>query len=197
MNAFCIASIWHSYFFFIVDVPSPILFPFKIKNGAANTSAYARPWCTPVPPLSANDLGAKAEIEFPSEDESTGSVMMGWRGGAWVAFKEALAISILANYLCRTPVSPLQKVFVETEEDPLCNDVYFGKLSQVEYMYYFKFDNVDTDRLNEVQFCLLRMFLRCKSHHTFIYCLLLFCSTICAGASSIYLDVAKTRKGGI
>jgi Zn-dependent M16 (insulinase) family peptidase len=117
----------------------------------AAVKPHARPWNVGIPPTPTANIGAKAYVEFPSEDESTGSVMLAWRGGPWADLETATAVSMLANYLCRSPVSPLQKVFVETEDEPLCNDVYFGKLAQVEYMYYFKFDNVEFDRLEEVQ----------------------------------------------
>jgi Zn-dependent M16 (insulinase) family peptidase len=117
---------------------------------AAAPRPFVRPWSTPIPPTPSASLGAKVHLDFPSEDESTGGVLLGWRGCAWEHFDEAAAVSILSNYLCRSPISPLQVAFVETQDDPLCNDVSFVMLAQVEYMYGFQFDNVAYERLDEV-----------------------------------------------
>jgi Zn-dependent M16 (insulinase) family peptidase len=111
---------------------------------------FVRPWSTSIPPTPSASLGATVHLDFPSEDESTGGVLLGWRGCAWANFDEAAAVSILSNYLCRSPISPLQVAFVETQDDPLCNDVSFMMLPQVEYMYGFQFDNVGYERLEEV-----------------------------------------------
>ncbi len=123
----------------------------KRKHSAvATTPPFVRPWSTSIPPTPSASLGAKVHLDFPSEDESTGGVLLGWRGCAWANFDEAAALSILSSYLCRSPISPLQVAFVETQDDPLCNDVSFMMLAQVEYMYGFQFDNVGYERLEDV-----------------------------------------------
>ena len=38
---------------------------------------FSRPWESPVPPFTSS---VELDVPYPSDDETTGSVMVGWRG---------------------------------------------------------------------------------------------------------------------
>ncbi len=71
-----------------------------------------RPWLRPV---DATWEGGSTELEFPSEDESTGFVCLCWRGPTYDKFEEKLARKLLWSYLSDSAISPLQKAFVECD----------------------------------------------------------------------------------
>eukprot|EP00795_Rhopilema_esculentum_P010840 gene10840-19657_t len=80
---------------------------------------FTRPWMTPVPPL---EESVEKVVEFPTEDESNGMILMGWRGPHVQEYYELAALDILMQYLTDTSAAPLQKELVEIE-DPLCSDI--------------------------------------------------------------------------
>lgn len=100
---------------------------------------YERPWMAPVPALAT----AEEIVEFPTDDESMGSVHIAFHGirrsfsstgtievlnsypgtgPTWSALKEKTVLSLLWQYLTDSAVSPLQKALVECES-PLCGDI--------------------------------------------------------------------------
>ena len=93
---------------------------------------FARPWAHAVAPLDCSAEGVLAvgqqagaapkRVHFPSEDESTGSVSLAWRGPAFGEHGTWLALRLLWKYLTDSAASPLQKAFVECDE-PLCGEV--------------------------------------------------------------------------
>ncbi|ORX55668.1 hypothetical protein DM01DRAFT_1335062 [Hesseltinella vesiculosa] len=82
-----------------------------------------RPWFQTgnFPSLTAN---VEETVLFPDEDESMGTVLIAWNGPSCHDFLTLHAIEVLNTYLTDSPVSVLQKEFVEIEV-PLCTDVEF------------------------------------------------------------------------
>ena len=66
--------------------------------------------------------GTPKRIEFPSEDESIGTISLAWRGPPFGEHVGWLALRLLWKYLTDSAASPLQKAFVECDE-PLCGEV--------------------------------------------------------------------------
>ena len=64
-------------------------------------------------------------VEFPERDESIGEVQVSWIGPTLEENLELHALDVLSTYLTDSPVSPVQREFVERDE-PLSTDVYFG-----------------------------------------------------------------------
>lgn len=61
---------------------------------------------------------------FPSEDEETGYFTMAWRGPHWNDYELISAVSFMGSYLTDTPLSPLQKELVHSD-DPFGSSVEF------------------------------------------------------------------------
>ena len=72
-----------------------------------------RPWLSEV---AGGWAGGSRDIDFPSEDESTGFVCMIWRAAGYAEFEKRLAMKMLWGYLSDSATSPLQKAFVETDD---------------------------------------------------------------------------------
>eukprot|EP01047_Picozoa_sp_COSAG01_P045634 COSAG01_NODE_4221_length_5227_cov_3.990445_2_plen_151_part_00 len=67
-----------------------------IEAHTTDGSAAQRPW---VREVEGDWAGGSAEIEFPSEDESTGFVCLVWRAPRYADFQSKLARKILWLYL--------------------------------------------------------------------------------------------------
>ena len=103
-----------------------------VKTGCTMASQLPRPWSLPVAPVATTDVpgiltGAGAEgtyksVPFPSEDESTGVVSMGWRGPKYDDHGTWMLVKLLWTYLTEGAVAPLTKALVEIEK-PLCSRV--------------------------------------------------------------------------
>jgi Zn-dependent M16 (insulinase) family peptidase len=89
------------------------------KNSPA--TPIPRPWTSVVPSL---DTSVTTQVEFPTDDEETGSATIAWRTTAFNYFEHQTAIDILFEYLTKGALSPLQQQLVEIE-DPYCSDVSF------------------------------------------------------------------------
>lgn len=66
----------------------------------------------------------RAFVDFPERDESIGEVQISWLGPTLDEYLDLQALDVLSTYLTDSPVSPIQREFVEREE-PVCTDVYF------------------------------------------------------------------------
>lgn len=119
----------------------------KIKSKPALPSMI-RPWMSPVPPLE-DDIVEK-RVLFPTEDESVGSVTIGWRGPSVNDYYEIQAIKMLFNYLTDTPVAPLQRDMVEIE-DPFCGDIDFSFYENKETAISLSAENVPKENLDEIK----------------------------------------------
>lgn len=74
------------------------------------------------PPASGSKPDSKrrrAFIDFPEKDESVGEIQISWVGPKFQDWITSEAVNILSTYLTDSPVSAIQKAFVE-RDDPLC-----------------------------------------------------------------------------
>ncbi|KAG7174925.1 Peptidase M16 inactive domain and insulinase-containing protein [Homarus americanus] len=108
---------------------------------------YTRPWQSPVPPLlnSVDEL-----VQYPSDTEDTGMVIVSWRGPSAVEqVNELLSMGVLMEYLTHSSVSPLPSVFVETE-DPLSSSVHHSCYENSISACYFEFSGVPRQKIDDV-----------------------------------------------
>ncbi|GAB5591544.1 hypothetical protein Unana1_06444 [Umbelopsis nana] len=107
-----------------------------------------RPWVEsgPVPKLAKT---VEEAVLFPDEDESMGEIMLAWNGPDCHEYLELKAIDILNTYLTDSPVSVLQKEFVEIE-DPLCTDIDFHIIDQLRAVLTCNIANVPEEELEEL-----------------------------------------------
>ena len=102
---------------------------------------YERPWQQDLKPAGWSQENPDGfednhvfEMDFPSDDESKGSVTVAWRLGEHIAedIGKLEAYQLAAKYLTSSQVAPLEAAFVESN-DPLATSVsYFrcGIVSQ-------------------------------------------------------------------
>lgn len=109
---------------------------------------FHRPWQTPVKPLeAAQDL----KIVYPSDEEDSGLVYVGWRGPKSSTEQTKLtACSVLLRYLSHTSVSPLQQKFVEVE-DPLASGISYSMMENTESLLYVEFECVPVDKIEAIK----------------------------------------------
>ncbi|CAO3682474.1 unnamed protein product [Umbelopsis vinacea] len=110
-------------------------------------SPMKRPWVEsgPVPKLLKT---VEETVLFPDEDESMGEIMISWNGPDCHEYLELKAVDILNTYLTDSPVSVLQKEFVEIE-DPLCTDIDFHIIDQLRAILTCNIANVPEEELDE------------------------------------------------
>ena len=121
-----------------------------------------RPWVNcPVPPMDLTMEGVippttttnttkipkPKEILFPSEDESRGTISIGWRAPPYSSRTTRFRLSLLWTYLTESATSPLQKAFVECDE-PLCADV--SPAHEVFTEGYMQLWFMEVERMDEV-----------------------------------------------
>ncbi|KAI9173167.1 hypothetical protein H9P43_007298 [Blastocladiella emersonii ATCC 22665] len=89
-------------------------------------------------------------VYFPDEDESTGNVVLGFRGPAVVDAKAVAMVDALLMYLTDSSVSLLKREFVEAET-PLATDVnyYMAQYKKTGVMVFF--NSVATEDLAKVE----------------------------------------------
>uniref|UniRef100_A0A7S2WKA3 Peptidase M16C associated domain-containing protein n=1 Tax=Rhizochromulina marina TaxID=1034831 RepID=A0A7S2WKA3_9STRA len=108
-----------------------------------------RPWAAPVQDLPPPAPGA-VEVAFPSEDESTGMVAIGWRGPRFEEFDERTMDMLLWAYLTDSPASPLTHNLVESD-DAVCAGIYpsFNVFKTGTQELWF--DDVNAEVLGDVE----------------------------------------------
>lgn len=119
----------------------------KIKS-KKSLPPLTRPWMSEVPPLT--EKLVEKRVLFPTEDESVGTVTLGWRGPSVNEYYEIQGIKMLFNYLTDTPVAPLQRDLVEIEE-PLCGDIDFSFFENKETAISLAADNVPKENLDDIK----------------------------------------------
>lgn len=83
---------------------------------------FIKPWQTPVPPLlKSTDI----TIQYPSDDVSTGLVLIAWRGPKFNERRNIVAVQMLLNYLTSNAISPIHRDLIEID-DPFCSEVGGG-----------------------------------------------------------------------
>ena len=103
------------------------------KRKQQEVPEYERPWQKDLKPAGwsqENPDGFKGnhifEMEYPSDDESKGSVTVAWRLGAHITedIGKMEAYQLAAKYLTSSQVAPLEAAFVESN-DPLATSVSY------------------------------------------------------------------------
>ncbi|KAI8137402.1 Metalloenzyme, LuxS/M16 peptidase-like protein [Fennellomyces sp. T-0311] len=110
----------------------------------------------PLPPLqrpwieTGNFPNLEKNIEetvlFPDEDESMGTILFSWNGPMCHDYLQLKALEVLNMYLTDSPVSVLQKEFVEIE-DPLCTDVDFHATDHLKTTIMLTASNVPLEEM--------------------------------------------------
>ncbi|XP_050309780.1 uncharacterized protein C05D11.1-like [Anthonomus grandis grandis] len=114
---------------------------------------FQRPWQSPVPPL---DSSKDLVIKYPSDEEDNGLYSMGWRGPSCVTdLYKMTACSLLLKYFTENSVSPLPKVFVETD-DPFASNVSYNLYENSESCLHLIFEDVPVPKINAVKEKLLQ-----------------------------------------
>lgn len=105
------------------------------------------------PPHNTNGVGTGASkplfVNFPSEDESRGTISIAWRGPPYTSRSIWMHLSLLWDYLTDSAASPLQLAFVEND-DPICADVGPAQDVFTEGYHQLWFQECDVDRMDEV-----------------------------------------------
>lgn len=104
---------------------------------------YHRPWQTPVPPLNETEK----VVRFPTEDEESGSVLVGFRGPHCSDRYSLSALSVMLDYLTDTSIAPLQRELVEIP-DPFCSDISCDVEEFLETALIIKAENVPFEKLS-------------------------------------------------
>ncbi|CAO3618389.1 unnamed protein product [Cunninghamella blakesleeana] len=106
-----------------------------------------RPWFK-----TGNFANLESNIEetvlFPDEDESMGTVLVAWNGPRCNEYLQLKAIEVLNVYLTDSPISILQKEFVEVEV-PLCTDVDFHVTDHLKTTLMFTASSVPIESIDE------------------------------------------------
>jgi len=112
--------------------------------------SFERPWQKPLSPTGF-DKDHTFIHEFPSDDESKGHVLVGWRLENHITKDIPLleAFQLMMQYLTSSKVSPFEAEFVESS-DPLASSVGFFSYDYSEPALLVKFVNVPTNRTQEI-----------------------------------------------
>ncbi|XP_064101551.1 uncharacterized protein C05D11.1-like [Macrobrachium nipponense] len=109
---------------------------------------YVRPWESPVPPL---EHCVDKLVEYPSDTEDTGLVLVAWRGPSAVSeMNDIISMGVLMEYLTHSSVSPLPSIFVEVE-DPLASSVHYSCYEYSVSACYLEFNGVPREKVDYVK----------------------------------------------
>lgn len=86
-------------------------------------------------------------IKFPTEDEESGSILMGFRGPSCRDHYSLSALSVILDYLTDTSIAPLQRELVEIP-DPFCSDISSDVMEFLESAFLIKAENVPFEKLS-------------------------------------------------
>merc|ERR1711892_799888 len=120
------------------------------KRVSQESESFDRPWQTPLEKINLTE-DLIFDIEYPSDDESTGSVVAAWRLPEYISENIEMleAYKLIMKYLTTTQVSPFEVAFVETR-DPLATSVSSDTLEIREPSLLIQFENVSIDKIDEV-----------------------------------------------
>ncbi|ORX60422.1 hypothetical protein DM01DRAFT_1316969 [Hesseltinella vesiculosa] len=108
-----------------------------------------RPWSSvkTIPDLPATQ---SETVYFPDTDESVGDINITWLGPAWNDTVGVAAIQALHIYLTNSPVAPLQRLLVETQQ-PICTDIdmHITKLRRI--LITASLENVAMDQADRAE----------------------------------------------
>ncbi|EME29242.1 Uncharacterized protein Gasu2_55250 [Galdieria sulphuraria] len=109
---------------------------------------FEKPWKDPIPPMPPleNEL---LSITFPADDESCGSLYLGWRGPYWNEFEVIAAIDVLHSYLTAGASSPLHASLVDCEE-PFCSGVHYSLLENKATAHIFVAEDASPEHFQDI-----------------------------------------------
>lgn len=113
---------------------------------------FSRPWQKPVPAISGS---LETVVLYPCDENDHGLVYLAFRGPPIKAWEDIAALLVMQDYLTDTSVSPLQKLFVETD-DPFCSTVKASFIENKESCFYFGFENVVRQKLRMIKTTLMK-----------------------------------------
>ncbi|MBW0466041.1 hypothetical protein O181_005756 [Austropuccinia psidii MF-1] len=92
------------------------------------------------------DKNQTLTVEFPSQDESLGEILLSWIGPKANEFLPQVALTILGTYLSEHKVSPLSKNFIETAS-PLCTSISFAQSDGEQLLLHLSLSSVPAEHL--------------------------------------------------
>uniref|UniRef100_A0A1E1XGZ8 Putative zn-dependent peptidase n=1 Tax=Amblyomma aureolatum TaxID=187763 RepID=A0A1E1XGZ8_9ACAR len=113
---------------------------------------FSRPWQKPVPAINGS---LETVVLYPCDENDHGLVYLAFRGPPLKAGEDIAALLVMQDYLTDTSVSPLQKLFVETD-DPFCSMVKASFIENKESCFYFGFENVARLKLRMIKTALMK-----------------------------------------
>ncbi|KAG8906618.1 hypothetical protein FRB99_006488 [Tulasnella sp. 403] len=118
----------------LLDVVQKEVEPRLLEHGQTGPpSGWRRPFLeTPSIQKPAISATVSQVVEFPEKDESQGEIALAYVGPELTDMLTRKAIDILTLYLGDSPVSPLQKTFVEIPS-PLCTYIGFNENVRASY----------------------------------------------------------------
>eukprot|EP00735_Rhodelphis_limneticus_P001237 TRINITY_DN1181_c0_g1::TRINITY_DN1181_c0_g1_i1::g.17267::m.17267 TRINITY_DN1181_c0_g1::TRINITY_DN1181_c0_g1_i1::g.17267 ORF type:complete len:1164 (-),score=310.45,sp/P48053/YPD1_CAEEL/31.93/2e-112,sp/P48053/YPD1_CAEEL/26.11/5e-15,Peptidase_M16_C/PF05193.16/1.7e-15,Peptidase_M16_C/PF05193.16/29,Peptidase_M16_C/PF05193.16/3.4e+03,Peptidase_M16/PF00675.15/7.9e-09 TRINITY_DN1181_c0_g1_i1:232-3723(-) len=105
-----------------------------------------RPWSDAVPELTQTTVDV---VTFPSDEEESGDVLVGWRSEEFGDWKLYAALRAMQAYLTQGPVSPLQTAFVH-RPDPFCNSVGFSNIENKSAAQILHLSGTITEKMDLV-----------------------------------------------
>ena len=121
-------------------------FTCKVKSKTLSKD-FVRPWSTISPSFVESSV---LKVSFPSDEESVGSVNIGFRGPRVENTHEIEGLQVLFQYLTDTTLAPLHKTFVECDE-PYCSSVSVESHLYADSSFVFHFDSVPVSLLEKVE----------------------------------------------
>ncbi|KAL3870529.1 hypothetical protein ACJMK2_038583 [Sinanodonta woodiana] len=107
---------------------------------------FSRPWQSQVPPL---EVSVIKTLPYPSDNESHGMVKVAWRGPKAKEQFTFTSLCVLFDYLHDSPISPLQRDFVELG-DSYCSKVHCSIIENSECCIYISFQNILIEKLSQI-----------------------------------------------
>ncbi|KAK6529763.1 hypothetical protein TWF281_008924 [Arthrobotrys megalospora] len=137
-----------------VDEPGLLSILDKFEDGIlddvpALDSPWQRPWVdSKQPPLLKENI--VRHVEFPENDESMGSILVGYLGPSCVDQTHVAALEVIGSYLAGSSVSVLEKQMVEIPE-PYTSGVIWSTEERPNTVIWIELGSVPVARLNDAE----------------------------------------------
>uniref|UniRef100_A0A336M0K4 CSON007674 protein n=1 Tax=Culicoides sonorensis TaxID=179676 RepID=A0A336M0K4_CULSO len=118
----------------------------KIKE-KGDVEPFENKWNTDISPLEETVI---EQIEYPSDEETAGSVFIAWRGPNSITEHETfVACTILLKYLCCGTISPIQRNMLEID-DPFATHISVEFYEHAQAMFIIKLSGVKVEKIDEI-----------------------------------------------